>query len=76
MNQKELIQTKWEGSQKVFSPTNQETFFTQSSEAKSTSQNPEKAWRVDRFEVEKAGRKNPLERDELRYEKYKPSRSK
>ncbi|MEK6912875.1 MAG: hypothetical protein AABX26_02875 [Nanoarchaeota archaeon] len=59
-----------------FSPTNQETFFTQSSEAKSTSQNPEKAWRVDRFEVEKAGRKNPLERDELRYEKYKPSRSK
>ena len=43
-----------------FSPTNQETFFKQSSEAKSTSQNPEKAWRVDRFEVEKAGRKNLL----------------
>ncbi|MEK6841794.1 MAG: hypothetical protein AABX91_01440 [Nanoarchaeota archaeon] len=59
-----------------FSSTNQETFFKQSSEAKSTSQNSEKAWRVDRFEVEKAGRKNLLERDEMRYEKYKPSRSK
>jgi hypothetical protein len=60
----------------TFSSANQETFFTQSSEAKSTSQNPEKTWRIDRFEVEKAGRKNPLERDEMKYEKYKPSRSK
>ncbi len=51
---------------------NQQTFFTQSPEARATSQDAERLWRVDRFEIEKAGRKNPLERDEMRYEKYKP----
>ena len=58
-----------------FSPANQEAFFTQSSEAKSDSHNQERLFRVDRFEVEKAGRKNPFERDEVKYEKYKPRSS-
>ena len=50
---------------------NQERFFMQS-EPKIESQSLERFERPQRFDIEKAGRKNPLERPEAKYEKYRP----
>jgi len=50
---------------------NQERFFMQS-EPKIGPQSQERFERPERFDVEKAGRRNPFERPEAKYEKYRP----
>lgn len=49
----------------------QERFFMQS-EPKIESQSPERFERPERFDAEKAGRRNLFERPETKYEKYRP----
>ena len=50
---------------------NQERFFRES-EPRIESQNQERFERVERFDIEKAGRRNSFERPEEKYEKYRP----
>lgn len=50
---------------------NQERFFMQS-EPRMESQTPERFERAERFDVEKAGRRDVFERPEAKYEKYRP----
>ena len=50
---------------------NQERFFRQS-ESRIESQSPERFEKVERFDAEKVGRRNPFERPEEKYEKYRP----
>jgi len=50
---------------------NQQRFFMQS-EPKIGPQSQERFERPERFNVEQAGRRNPLERPETKYEKYRP----
>jgi len=59
--------------QEFFPQANQEAFFERASESRGfSSQNAEKFERTERFDIEKAGRSNPFERQEAKYEKYKP----
>ena len=51
---------------------NQENMFMQSAEAKFESSSQERVWSAERFDADKERRKNPVEREETRYEKYKP----
>ena len=59
-----------------WSETGREALFTQSAEARVESPTQERIQRVDRFDFENVGRRNPLEREEQKYEKYKPRTSK
>ncbi|MCX6749167.1 MAG: hypothetical protein NTW17_00270 [Candidatus Pacearchaeota archaeon] len=59
--------------QEFFPQANQEAFFERASESRGfSSQNAERFERTERFDIEKAGRSNPFERQEAKYEKYKP----
>ena len=59
--------------QEFFPQANQKALFERASESKGfSSQNVETFGRVERFDIEKAGRRNPFERPEAKYEKYKP----
>jgi len=57
----------------IFPKINQQAFFEQATEEKNLpSSNVERTWRAERFDIERAGRENPLQRQETKYEKYKP----
>ena len=59
--------------QEFFPQANQEAFFERASETRGfSSQNVETAGRVERFDIERESRRNPFEREEAKYEKYKP----
>ena len=51
---------------------NQDAMFTQSAEARTDSSAQERMWGAERFDVERERRKNPMEREEAKYDKYKP----
>lgn len=58
-----------------FSNLNQQAFFEGASEIKQRgfeSQRVERFERAERFDTERAGRQNTFEREEVKYEKYKP----
>ncbi len=54
------------------SQISQEAMFMQSPEARADSQMQEKTWNPERMDFEREKRKNPLEREETKYDKYKP----
>ena len=51
---------------------NQEVNFMQSQEAKFGTSSQEKMFGVERFDASREQRKNPMEREEAKYDKYKP----
>ena len=54
---------------------NRETSFQQAPELRqfgSESVSPERTWSAERIDIERAGRADPFERPEAKYEKYKP----
>lgn len=55
-----------------FSESSKQLFFSPSRESEFVSNNPEKMRRVERFDVERAGRENPLDEFDSKYKKYDP----
>ena len=51
---------------------NQGAMFMQSAEARGETFAQERVWGAERFDAEKDRRKNPMEREEAKYDKYKP----
>ena len=51
---------------------NQEAAFVQSAEARTESSAQERMWGAERFDADRERRKNPREREETKYDKYKP----
>ena len=51
---------------------NQEAMFMQSAEARGETFAQERMWGAERFDAEREQRKNPMEREEAKYDKYKP----
>jgi hypothetical protein len=57
----------------IFPQINPQAFFEQATEEKNLqSSNVERTWRAERFDVERAGREEPLRKQETKYEKYRP----
>ena len=59
----------------TISQANREASFQQAPELRqfgSESIAPERTWSAERIDVERAGRRDPFERPEEKYEKYKP----
>ena len=57
-------------------PEEQKNIQFKNFEPKIDSATTERAWTAERFDIEKAGRKNPLRGDEEKYKTYKPKISK
>ena len=57
----------------IIPEVNQQAFFERASEIRNfESQSVERFERAERFDTARAGRKEPFEREEVKYEKYKP----
>mgnify|MGYP001571125362 FL=1 len=57
----------------IMPEVNQQAFFERASETKNfQSENVERFERTERFDTERAGRKDPFEKDNVKYEKYRP----
>ncbi len=50
----------------------QETFFMRSEPQQTELSTPERTWKAERIDIEKAGRKDVFEENDAKYEKYKP----
>ena len=68
------LDTAQAGRRQTSSEVNQRALIEGASEQRNTSsETVERFERPDRIDVERAGRKNPFEREDTKYEKYKPS---
>ena len=56
----------------VFSQTGREASFQQDSRVQSSASPMEKPWTAGRVDVERAGRRDPFQKEEEKYIKYKP----
>ena len=50
----------------------QETFFMRSEPQQTELSTPERTWKAERIDIEKAGRRDIFEENDAKYEKYKP----